>query len=726
MRQHGIITKAFWFWTTSLLLAVVGCSGDSVTTGSDENVGQAQLALRTEQLRILGFEAPTSDWTTTLGTLSDAPVHSQGQKALAVTRPQDWTEVCTPPLSSLGDVGDTVNFDLWMQDTTPTFGEVQIIARAPSLGLWNNPLPSVNIQQKSAGSFHTISSPLGSLSGPLSGSYSDLTLCVVINAEPGTYVLDNLTFSGSTTSTESTSSTTTDGSGGTTSSGGATSTGGTTSTTDGSGGTGADGGTGGSTSTTGSGGTGGSGGSGGTGGSGGSTTDPSQCIPETADWDQLVLHFPRGVPMDEVAIGAQGGTLYVNDGVSILKADGSAFANLSNLSPDPNQSGPTELGAHAQAQNIVSGRNVNLRSNAHVHGFVETSQWVSEQTGAVVDGSRREGVQLQPYEEVRIPYQFPDILDTEPGVIQDGGTTTLPPAGYAATVVQNQSTLHLGGAGSYYFESLRVEPGSALSIDNGQGAVLIFVQGELSLKVTPSFTNPSQFNVLFAVTGTGPVTVDANLRGTLVAPMATVSLPTGNSALGHQGSLFASSITLHQVTDFFHHPFDRDDCNVVDPEGLGGVFGCAPRDSDGDSLSDCDEDTDSDPWTDKYVFNGAHVRWADACHASATPEDIDTQAGNRHLPGHRHAARHQEPVLRLGLERARLCEPLFLRLRLPARMVCLRRGLPGRRPGRHETRARLELLCHRHRRSGRIRRPNRRHPPRRGLGRPAELLPASG
>src|SRR5690606_14281747 len=67
------------------------------------------------------------------------------------------------------------------------------------------------------------------------------------------------------------------------------------------------------------------------------------------------------------------------------------------------------------------------------------------------------------------------------------------------------------------------------------------------------------------------------------------------------------------------------DCATADPEGIGAVFGCEPRDSDGDSLSDCDEDTDGTDWTDKFVFNGARVRWAENCHAAPTAEDIDTR-----------------------------------------------------------------------------------------------------
>src|SRR5690606_10540814 len=115
-------------------------------------------------------------------------------------------------------------------------------------------------------------------------------------------------------------------------------------------------------------------------------------------------------------------------------------------------------------------------------------------------------------------------------------------------------------------------------------------------------------------------------HGILVAPNAFVQLPTGIEQFGHHGQLIAANVTVHQITDFFHHPFERDDCHVADPEGIGAAFGCKPRDTDGDSLSDCDEDTDGDDWTDKHVFNGARMRWADNCHENPTQADIDTVA----------------------------------------------------------------------------------------------------
>src|SRR6187431_1298417 len=130
--------RFFWTWIVSLLVLAVGCSGDSSSVGESEPLGQASLALSTEQERVLQFEAPT-DWTTSAGTLSAASVVAQGSGALAVNRPQAWTEVCSRPLSSLGAVGSSLTLQLWQQ-ATPSFGTVQLFVRIPSLGHWNTPI----------------------------------------------------------------------------------------------------------------------------------------------------------------------------------------------------------------------------------------------------------------------------------------------------------------------------------------------------------------------------------------------------------------------------------------------------------------------------------------------------------------------------------------------------------------------------------------------------------
>ncbi len=582
-------TRFLWAWLAGLLVLAIGCSGDS-TLSDSEPLGQVSQALSSEQERVLQFEAP-ADWTTSAGTLSAASVVAQGSGALAVNRPQAWTEVCSKPLSSLGAVGSALTLKLWQQ-ATPSFGTIQLFVRIPSLGHHDTPIqPPITLHNRAPNVFHTLTFPLGTTSGALSGTYSDLKLCFVINASAGLYVLDDARFSGLTTAASSTATTATSsggsagtsGSGGTSGSAGTSGSGGTSGSagTSGSGGTSGGGGTSDTTSdtssTTGSGASGGSAGTGGTAGTGGSG-GLSQCTPETSTWERLVLRFPRGVSIHDVPLSAQDGTLDLHDGVAVRTGDGSGFAAVSALG-DAGEL--TELGSTTETGPVYSEPPVYLRSNALVHGFVKSGGVVSQQTGAHVERAILEDFDHQPHEVVEIPYRFPDTPNPTPGVISGGASVTLAPGGYGHVSVQAASKLKLS-AGTYTFESLNLEPGTTLDLDNAGGGISVFARGAFKLKVAPVYTAPNKYNVLFAVTGAGPVELEQNLRGTLIAPNAHVTLPTATISLGHHGSVHAKSLTVRPQTDFFHHPYQRDatDCASTDPDGIGGVPGCPARDTD--------------------------------------------------------------------------------------------------------------------------------------------------
>ncbi len=58
--------------------------------------------------------------------------------------------------------------------------------------------------------------------------------------------------------------------------------------------------------------------------------------------------------------------------------------------------------------------------------------------------------------------------------------------------------------------------------------------------------------------------------------------------------------------------------------GAAGTGGTVCADTDGDSLTDCDENGDGNPWTDPAIFNGMHVRLANQCSASGNCGENDT------------------------------------------------------------------------------------------------------
>ena len=67
--------------------------------------------------------------------------------------------------------------------------------------------------------------------------------------------------------------------------------------------------------------------------------------------------------------------------------------------------------------------------------------------------------------------------------------------------------------------------------------------------------------------------------------------------------------------------------------GTPNVCGCtgtgcctSSTNTDGDCITDCNEDNDSDPWTDKNIFNGMRVRHKNQCSASGNCGENNTRA----------------------------------------------------------------------------------------------------
>ena len=157
-------------------LAAAGCSAGAT---DDERSGQTQLALTASQERVLGFEAPASDWTSSR-TISASSTASQGTSSLAIT-PNGYVEVQSVALSSLGPVKSQIGFDLRLPQAL-AWGEARLVISVPSKGISSQDLGGVALSSLPAGSFNKVSFALPSaVEAALEGTYSDLRLRIVLN-----------------------------------------------------------------------------------------------------------------------------------------------------------------------------------------------------------------------------------------------------------------------------------------------------------------------------------------------------------------------------------------------------------------------------------------------------------------------------------------------------------------------------------------------------------------
>jgi hypothetical protein len=183
-----------------LLLAGAGCNLAGETGRNDDTLTKSG-ALTAAQQRILGFETPTADWSSPTGVLAQSTTHSQGSYSVSVKN-NGWTEVISHALSSLGPVGPMISYDIRLPQTV-TWGETRMIVKLPSKGFFYQELGIVPLIGMPAGSFQKIEFAIPpALATAMSGSYSDLTLDIVINAPVFTtpYLLDNITLAPATPS----------------------------------------------------------------------------------------------------------------------------------------------------------------------------------------------------------------------------------------------------------------------------------------------------------------------------------------------------------------------------------------------------------------------------------------------------------------------------------------------------------------------------------------------
>ncbi len=516
-----------WCGGALLLLA---CSG--VEPG--ENVGVANEALTATQQRVLGFEAPTQDWSSPSGTLSQSSIVAQGSAALGVL-PNGWTEINSIPLSSLGPVLSTASYAVRLPASVP-WGEVRLILVSPSLGLSWQDLGSRSLVGMLAGSYQTVSFPLpAAVESKLEGSYTDLTLKVVVNAPrlSAPYLIDNLVLG----------------------------------EPGGSGGTGGTGGTGGSSTTggsTGTGGTAGSSGSGGVSGAGGET---------------FTVRIPAGSPLENTCVSATSQLVF--DDRTTLGVPGQLVA-VGNLG-----SNGTSLAAGTHLEgNLSSVSSVFLASNAQVTGFVHTGGTITKQAGAMVLGSELENQVVAGADTTwNVAWPLSNGGDIFMPAAPGGTTPVLDvaPGAYGSFNIHSRNRVNLT-SGTYFFESFNTEPQAEIHLDKSNGPIFIYVRTTFTYKGAFVDDGGPAGAVLVGVLGdtSVPIFLQAPFFGTLVAPNGRIELRRPDPVGVHDGSFFAKEIEVVSNATVHCTPFDW-------------TFLCPLGDTDGDGVNDCTDLCTLDP-----------------------------------------------------------------------------------------------------------------------------------
>jgi Ca2+-binding RTX toxin-like protein len=216
-----------------------------------------------------------------------------------------------------------------------------------------------------------------------------------------------------------------------------------------------------------------------------------------------------------------GGVLFGTERVTLK--DRTSVLSLGGLG-NVVSGGYLELGVSAVAGSAHALGDVFLANYSSLDGDLRYSGTLTKQQGANVRGDERHETSLPidagMYADWQVAFQAGASF-----MLQDDSAHLLAPGSYGAVHVHGRTKLHLL-TGEYYFDSLKLEPDAELTLDDGAGAIVVYVKNELQLRglVEAMSRDPNQ--LFFIYLGRGDVTLTRAVRARFLAPEARLVLET--------------------------------------------------------------------------------------------------------------------------------------------------------------------------------------------------------
>jgi hypothetical protein len=260
----------------------------------------------------------------------------------------------------------------------------------------------------------------------------------------------------------------------------------------------------------------------------GLSVSASAASPACSGSELTQLAFVSSVPV----FGMQ--EVLLRDNVALRSADGSYAPVASN--------GYLELGAGAKTGEAWAATAF-LRSQARVEGALTTSGTYSAQQGAQVSG----GIYQQTYVPSHaLAWNVTFITPTQGNVFVSPDTTrVLVPGAYGSVSAHSGAVLKLS-TGTYYFDSLGLEPQAVIELDQAAGPVSIYVKSQLTFRGSARGTGGATPALIVGYFGTGTAQLEASFTGTVIAPNGTLRLAT--TPAGHRGVFFGKKVVVEANT----------------------------------------------------------------------------------------------------------------------------------------------------------------------------------
>lgn len=251
--------------------------------------------------------------------------------------------------------------------------------------------------------------------------------------------------------------------------------------------------------------------------------------------------LPAGLTVSQIGLAASG-SVAIRDRAKVTNQAG-APGLIGALS-----SAQSHFGQDSKVGGVYAAGAVFLAERARIDGDLRVAGTVTKQAGVQVTGSTIVGP--VPSQVIARSVDFPVTLSGTMNV-QPDRTVSLAPGALAVLSVASRSTVKLK-AGKYFFDSLSLQPGATLALDQSEGPISIYVKSNLDFKGAVTSTRAPATDVAWGYFGTNTVFLESAFQGSLMAPAATVVLKRAGSP--HKGSVYAKVIELEADASFVFVP----------------------------------------------------------------------------------------------------------------------------------------------------------------------------
>lgn len=218
--------------------------------------------------------------------------------------------------------------------------------------------------------------------------------------------------------------------------------------------------------------------------------------------------LPAGTSITSTTVGAAGSILIGSrDNIGGLMASGA---------------GAVEVQPDGVIASLTTGGNVTLDDRAHVNGNIIAGGTITASSSAVVTGT--ETSSASNVTPMTITWSVTNPGNTQgPITLQNGAVAAPSPGVYDAVVVNAGSSLYLS-SGTYFLQSLDLEPGANLFVDSRSGAVFLYVASSIIFRGTESSVDSSVPALFTGYSSSNAAILEAPYQGIFIAPNATVHL----------------------------------------------------------------------------------------------------------------------------------------------------------------------------------------------------------